>query len=91
MQLLTKSCQSLERGPQSQWRMTFLMIALLPTAVALCLLVALAVSVVIRTIKGERWHVPTEDTGPAVPSGNLQVNLWIADGLTGGLVRESVA
>ncbi|GGO36766.1 hypothetical protein GCM10008949_41120 [Deinococcus humi] len=91
MQTLTKFCQSLERDLQSKWRMTFLMIALLPAAIALCLLVALAVSVVIRTVKGERWHVPTEEMGPVVPSSNLQVNLWINDGLTGGIVRESVA
>lgn len=71
--------------------MTFLMIALLPAAVALCLLVALVISVIVRSAKGERWAVPTEELGLIPASSNLQVNLWMSDGLAGGLVRESVA
>lgn len=75
--------------------MTFLMIALLPATVALCLLVALAVSVLVRSVKGERWAVPLEGPleglEPVTASGNLQVNPWLTDGLAGGLVRESVA
>ncbi|OLV15598.1 hypothetical protein [Deinococcus marmoris] len=71
--------------------MTLLMLALLPAAVALCLLVALAVSVLIRSIRGERWAVPFE--GSVVPriSPNLQVNAWMGDAPVGGIVRKSVA
>ena len=69
--------------------MTFLMLALLPTAVALCLLLALALSVVVRTMKGERWGATPEDQGPTSP--NLQVNAWMTDNVAGGIIRESVA
>ncbi|CAM3935014.1 hypothetical protein [Deinococcus frigens] len=48
--------------------MTLLMLALLPAAVALCLVVALAISVLVRTVRGERWEVPFE--GPLVSTGH---------------------
>jgi hypothetical protein len=71
--------------------MAFLMIALLPAALALCLLVALVVSVIVRSVMGERWNVPMEETGPVATSGKIQVKLWKSEGLAGGIVRESVA
>lgn len=69
--------------------MTFLMLALLPAAVAMCLLVALALSIVIRAVRGERWSTPMEDQGNLSP--NLQANNWMPESLAGNLVRESVA
>ncbi|WP_188970589.1 hypothetical protein [Deinococcus aerolatus] len=69
--------------------MTFFMLALLPAAVALCLLLVLALSVVVRTVQGERWSVTLENQGPTSP--NLQVNAWMTDTVVNGLVRESVA
>ncbi|MFK7603944.1 hypothetical protein ACI3L1_17230 [Deinococcus sp. SM5_A1] len=71
--------------------MTLLMIALLPAAIALCLLVALAVSVLVRSIRGERWEVPFEGTIAPRVSPNLQVNAWMGDASVGGVVRKSVA
>ena len=44
--------------------MTLWMLALLPAALALCLLVALVVSVFIRSWQGERWEVPLEGRHP---------------------------
>ncbi|CAM3966429.1 hypothetical protein [Deinococcus marmoris] len=71
--------------------MTLLLIALLPAAVALCLLVALAVSVLIRSMKGERWAVPFEGSVAPSVSPNLQVNAWMSDASVDGIVRKSVA
>ncbi|QFP75423.1 hypothetical protein [Deinococcus sp. AJ005] len=71
--------------------MTLLMLALLPAAVALCLLVALAVSVLIRSIRGERWTVPFEGTVVPRVSPNLQVNAWMGDAAVDGMTRKSVA
>lgn len=44
-----------------------LMLLAVPSVIALLLFVALVVSIVVRTIRGERWEVPLTELTPPEP------------------------